>query len=106
MKVSPTASRDCWQPWSAIWTRQPVCSAQLGGAKTPPPLGDEGVAALLLHQREVARRHADLLVEALRRLHDRASHGLILVAGEEVDVVVAKAAERVDLAVLGKLLGR
>jgi len=53
----------------------------------------------------VAQLHAYLLVEALRRLHDRARHGLILVAGEEVDVVVAKAAKRVDLAVLGKLLG-
>ena len=50
-------------------------------------------------------RHARRGVEALRSLDHGTLHGLILVAGEEIDLVVGKAREVVDLAILGKLLG-
>jgi hypothetical protein len=45
------------------------------------------VVALLLHQVDVRLGHADLLEKVPNRFHHRPLYGLILVAGEEIDVV-------------------
>ena len=164
MNSSPTASRDCSQPWSAIWTRQPLCAAAgrggvdhalFGEAVVRPReglliehdelasrfrggileraidpgedclclivvavadiglgrdatgcsalLGDESVAALLLHQIDVRLRRADLLEKVPRRFHHPPLHGLILVAGEEIDVVARQLRREGRSAVPGKL---
>src|SRR6476646_8499947 len=60
-------------------------------AGSPVRLGQEGVTALLLDKRHVRLRHAGSGIEALVRLHYGAEHGLIVVAGEEIDLVIGKA---------------
>ena len=63
------------------------------------------MSALFLHERQVGRRHARVLEELGGGRDHGARHGLILVAGEEVDVVVGKSCQWVDLAMRGELLG-
>jgi len=53
-------------------------------------LGDEGVPALALHQRDVGLGHADVLEEVSRRLHHSPRNSLILVPGEKIDVVLGE----------------
>ena len=71
----------------------------------PPCVGDEGMAAFALDQRDVAWGDAEFLVEALGRLDHVEFDRSVLVPGIEIDVVVRQPGNRVDFAVIGQFLG-